>query len=96
MSATNRVSRSQLNTADEVRGGREGRVRRRERAIVMGGSLAGLTAARVLSDHYREVIVVERDASGQWASNGAGCRRAGMRMASFPAASAPWKTSYPA
>lgn len=35
--------------------------RRRGRAIVMGGSMAGLAAARVLSDYYREVIVVERD-----------------------------------
>jgi 2-polyprenyl-6-methoxyphenol hydroxylase-like FAD-dependent oxidoreductase len=36
----------------------------RERAIVMGGSMAGLTAARVLSDHFREVILVERDQFG--------------------------------
>jgi 2-polyprenyl-6-methoxyphenol hydroxylase-like FAD-dependent oxidoreductase len=33
----------------------------RDRAIVIGGSMAGLLAARVLSDHYREVILVERD-----------------------------------
>ena len=33
----------------------------RNRAIVIGGSMAGLAAARVLSDHYREVILVERD-----------------------------------
>ena len=36
----------------------------RQRAIVMGGSLAGLAAARVLSDHFREVILVERDQFG--------------------------------
>src|SRR5215469_4891039 len=36
----------------------------RGRAIVMGGSIAGLTAARVLSDHFREVILVERDQFG--------------------------------
>jgi 2-polyprenyl-6-methoxyphenol hydroxylase-like FAD-dependent oxidoreductase len=36
----------------------------RDRAIVMGGSIAGLTAARVLSDHFREVILVERDRFG--------------------------------
>src|SRR5215471_777546 len=64
MSATNMVSSSESNTADEVRPGGEGRVRRRERAVVMGGSMAGLTAARVLSDHYREVILVERDFFG--------------------------------
>lgn len=32
-----------------------------EKAIVIGGSLAGIMAARVLSDHYERVIVVERD-----------------------------------
>jgi 2-polyprenyl-6-methoxyphenol hydroxylase-like FAD-dependent oxidoreductase len=35
-----------------------------ERAVVIGGSLAGLFAARVLSDHFDEVTVVERDALG--------------------------------
>jgi 2-polyprenyl-6-methoxyphenol hydroxylase-like FAD-dependent oxidoreductase len=34
-----------------------------EHAVVMGGSLAGLLAARVLADHYRTVTVVERDAT---------------------------------
>jgi 2-polyprenyl-6-methoxyphenol hydroxylase-like FAD-dependent oxidoreductase len=33
------------------------------RAVVLGGSIAGLLAARVLSDHADEVIVVERDVS---------------------------------
>ena len=32
-----------------------------ERAVVLGGSMAGLLAARVLSDFYRTVTVVERD-----------------------------------
>lgn len=32
-----------------------------DRAVVLGGSMAGLLAARVLADKYREVIVVERD-----------------------------------
>jgi 2-polyprenyl-6-methoxyphenol hydroxylase-like FAD-dependent oxidoreductase len=36
----------------------------RNRAIVIGGSMAGLAAARVLSDHFREVILVERDRFG--------------------------------
>jgi 2-polyprenyl-6-methoxyphenol hydroxylase-like FAD-dependent oxidoreductase len=31
-------------------------------AVVLGGSLAGLLAARVLSDHFDEVTVIERDA----------------------------------
>lgn len=33
----------------------------RDRAIVMGGSMAGLVAARVLSDLYREEVLVEQD-----------------------------------
>jgi 2-polyprenyl-6-methoxyphenol hydroxylase-like FAD-dependent oxidoreductase len=32
-----------------------------ERAIVIGGSIAGLLAARVLADHYAEIVVLERD-----------------------------------
>ena len=36
----------------------------RDCAIVIGGSMAGLAVARVLSDHYREVILVERDRFG--------------------------------
>ena len=33
----------------------------RRQAIVMGGSMAGLLAARVLSDHFDHVTVIERD-----------------------------------
>jgi len=36
----------------------------RDRAIVIGGSIAGLAAVRALSDHFREVILVERDQFG--------------------------------
>lgn len=32
-----------------------------DRAVVLGGSIAGLLAARMLSDAYREVTVVDRD-----------------------------------
>lgn len=32
-----------------------------ERAVVLGASMAGLLAARVLSDHFGRVIVVDRD-----------------------------------
>lgn len=32
-----------------------------ERAIVIGGSIAGLLAARALSNHYASVVVLERD-----------------------------------
>src|SRR5829696_10127254 len=33
----------------------------RNKALVIGGSMAGLLAARVLADFYEEVIVLERD-----------------------------------
>lgn len=32
-----------------------------ETAVVLGGSIAGLMAARVLADYYTTVTVVERD-----------------------------------
>jgi flavin-dependent dehydrogenase len=32
------------------------------RAIVIGASIAGLLAARVLADYYDQILVVERDA----------------------------------
>ncbi|SDJ97281.1 2-polyprenyl-6-methoxyphenol hydroxylase [Actinopolyspora mzabensis] len=32
-----------------------------ERAVVLGGSIAGVLAARVLAESYREVVVVDRD-----------------------------------
>ena len=32
-----------------------------ERAVVVGGGMAGLFAARVLSEHFGEVIVLDRD-----------------------------------
>ncbi|HKE96439.1 MAG TPA: hypothetical protein VKB34_19175, partial [Povalibacter sp.] len=35
------------------------------RAIVMGGSIAGLLAARVLSEYYDQVLVLERDSLPQ-------------------------------
>jgi 2-polyprenyl-6-methoxyphenol hydroxylase-like FAD-dependent oxidoreductase len=34
----------------------------RRHALVIGGSMAGLLAARALADHFQEVIVVEQDA----------------------------------
>ena len=32
-----------------------------KQAIVIGGSLTGLLTARVLSDHFEKVIILERD-----------------------------------
>jgi len=39
-----------------------GKEKRNEHALVVGGSMAGLLAARVLSDHFDHVTIVERDA----------------------------------
>jgi 2-polyprenyl-6-methoxyphenol hydroxylase-like FAD-dependent oxidoreductase len=36
-------------------------VRRNERAVVIGGSMAGLLCARRLSEHFREVLLLDRD-----------------------------------
>lgn len=36
-------------------------MQRAEQAVVIGGSIAGLWTARVLADHFAQVIVVERD-----------------------------------
>jgi 2-polyprenyl-6-methoxyphenol hydroxylase-like FAD-dependent oxidoreductase len=47
--STSGTSRSGTSTSD------------RERAVVCGGSVGGLLAARVLADHYANVVVVERD-----------------------------------
>jgi flavin-dependent dehydrogenase len=42
---------------------RDGGVRDRTgRAVVVGASMAGLLAARVLADHFQQVVLVERDA----------------------------------
>ncbi len=38
-------------------------------AIVIGGSMAGLLAARVLADYYEQVTLVERDALGRSPGN---------------------------
>ena len=34
---------------------------KREHAIVLGGSIAGLFTARILSDYFQRVTIVERD-----------------------------------
>lgn len=34
-------------------------------AVVLGGSIAGLLAARVLATHFRQVFIVERDCLDQ-------------------------------
>jgi len=41
----------------------------RETAIVIGGSMAGLLAARVLAEHYARVVILERDTLPAAAAN---------------------------
>jgi 2-polyprenyl-6-methoxyphenol hydroxylase-like FAD-dependent oxidoreductase len=50
-------------------------------AIVIGGSMAGLLAARVLADYFETVTVIERDERSDGPSRGAACRRVAMRTA---------------
>ncbi|MGV4337444.1 FAD-dependent oxidoreductase [Bacillus subtilis] len=47
-----------------------------EKAIVIGGGIAGLLTARVLSDYYQEVMIVERDELPQEPSTRAGTPQA--------------------
>lgn len=42
---------------------------RTERAVVLGASMAGLLAARVLADCFQTVVVVERDVLPSGISN---------------------------
>src|SRR5215831_13235539 len=50
-----------MKTAQNSTSERSHNMKRRERAIVIGGSMAGLLAARVLSDHFEHVTILERD-----------------------------------
>src|SRR5215469_5791232 len=44
-----------------------------DRAVVLGGSMAGLLAARVLSEAYGEVIIVDRDELTEVSATRRGC-----------------------
>ena len=37
----------------------------KQHAIVIGGSMAGLLAARVLTDHFEQITLVERDTNAK-------------------------------
>ena len=50
-----------MNTSSKRQANPDGQAQGRH-AVVLGGSLAGLLAARVLSDHFDEVTLIERDA----------------------------------
>lgn len=49
-----------MNTSSKRQANRDGHAQGRH-AVVLGGSLAGLLAAQVLSDHFDEVTLIERD-----------------------------------
>ena len=55
-----------------------------DRAMVLGGSVAGLMAARVLADHAGEVIIVERDDPGTSTAPRAGVPQGGQVHALLP------------
>ena len=55
------------------------------RAIVLGASMAGLMAARVLSDHADEVLVIERDTSEESTSPRPGVPQGSQVHALLPA-----------
>jgi 2-polyprenyl-6-methoxyphenol hydroxylase-like FAD-dependent oxidoreductase len=46
------------------------------RAVVAGGGIAGMLAARVLADHFQEVVLIERDLYPEGAVNRAGVPQA--------------------
>jgi hypothetical protein len=46
-----------------------------DHAVMIGASMAGLLAARVLSDAYERVTIIERDELLQWAKGGRRCPR---------------------
>ncbi|MCI3949088.1 MAG: hypothetical protein K0R11_1022, partial [Acidimicrobiales bacterium] len=49
---------------------------RRDRAVVIGASIGGLLAARVLADEYGEVAVVDRDHFGPFGEYRKGVQQA--------------------
>ncbi|WP_329067321.1 FAD-dependent oxidoreductase [Amycolatopsis sp. NBC_01480] len=65
------------------------------RAVVLGGSVAGLMAARVLSDHAEEVVIVERDEPGAGAKPRPGVPQGGHVHALLPAGAVQLERWYP-
>lgn len=50
---------------------------KRERAIIIGGSIAGLLTARILANHFQQVTIIERDSLAD------GTKRLGVPQANF-------------
>jgi 2-polyprenyl-6-methoxyphenol hydroxylase-like FAD-dependent oxidoreductase len=66
-----------------------------ERAVVLGASMGGLLAARVLADFFGAVTVIERDELPDDPINRRGYRRVGMFMLFCRAVLRPWMSSSP-
>ncbi len=49
----------------------------RDQGIVIGGSIAGLLAARILANHFKQVTIIERDSLTK------GTKRSGVPQTSF-------------
>jgi hypothetical protein len=64
-----------------------------DHAVVLGASMAGLLAARVLSDAYERVTLVERDALPTKPERRRGVPRAGTPMCWCPEAHRSWTSS---
>ena len=66
---------------------------RRRHAVVVGGSLAGMLAARVLSDHFDDVTLLSATTSLRPRPPAKDCRRAGTRTHCWTAAAKSWSGS---
>jgi 2-polyprenyl-6-methoxyphenol hydroxylase-like FAD-dependent oxidoreductase len=64
-------------------------------AIVIGASMGGLLATRVLADHFEQVTLVERDAFPPRANTAAACLRAVTPTACWQAANKWWNICSP-
>ena len=61
-----------------------------ERAVVLGASMGGLLAARVLADFFGTVTVVERDVLPDEPTNRRGYRRVATSMLLLPRGAQSW------
>ena len=66
-----------------------------EHAVVLGASMGGLLAARVLADFYETVTVVERDCYPTVRSIGGGFHRAAMSMPCWGEGPRSWLSCFP-
>jgi flavin-dependent dehydrogenase len=66
-----------------------------DRAVVLGASMAGLLAARVLADAYGQVTVIDRDQLPHTGTNRRGVPTAATCMPCWHAASKHWRSCSP-